>query len=190
MEGQTLAPLSGKHVVEGSARTVCLREKIFSLTGDSFSVQDCDGNPVFKIEGKVFSIHQRKILRCAETNQELGIIKQSNLTLHRRQFILDPHEREVATVAKKSLIQFFSTDTVIDMSDGGHIEVEGDFIGRKFNFIYKGMEIAKVHTDFLNARFLVAHKDTYCLTVAPGVDMAFMVLATVCLDEIWHDQKN
>ena len=42
----------------------------------------------------------------------------------------------------------------------------------------------------INMHNMLADKDCYFLTVAPGVDMAFMVLLCVCLDEIFRDKPN
>eukprot|EP01087_Luapelamoeba_hula_P004770 TRINITY_DN14729_c0_g1_i1.p1 TRINITY_DN14729_c0_g1~~TRINITY_DN14729_c0_g1_i1.p1 ORF type:complete len:210 (+),score=51.70 TRINITY_DN14729_c0_g1_i1:46-630(+) len=192
MEGhseQTVAPLSGKHVVSHET-TLCLKEKLLSLTGDSFHVRDIDDNDVFKVQGKYFSIHQRKVLQDSQTGQELGIIKNTMFTMHRKQYILDGNQQEVATVSKKKIFQLHANAVVKIHSTNQEVMIEGSVLSRKFSFNLNGLEIARVRRKGLNARNLVGGKDTYFLTVYPGVDMAFMVLATVCLDEIFRDSDG
>ena len=40
--------------------TIVLKEKVLSLTGDSFSIKLANGTPLFQVEGKVMSLSGRK----------------------------------------------------------------------------------------------------------------------------------
>lgn len=46
-----------------------------------------------------------------------------------------------------------------------------------------GQVVAQIDRQFLNARQFLADRDTYAVTIAPGVDMALIVAMVVCLDE-------
>ena len=43
--------------------------------------------------------------------------------------------------------------------------------------------VAQVDREFFNARQLLADRQSYAVTVAPGVDVALIVPMMVCLDE-------
>lgn len=49
--------------------------------------------------------------------------------------------------------------------------------------------VAQVDREFFNARQLLANRQSYAVTVAPGLDVALIVAMVVCLDER-RDQKT
>ena len=111
------------------------------------------------------TLHERKVLRDTRSNKKIGIIKKDLLTMHKRQNILTyDKEKQVASVAKKHLIQLHS-NAEIDLESGEHLEVDGSILGRKFN-IKKGDSIlAHVQHSSLTLNKIFLDKDTYCLTV-------------------------
>ena len=44
--------------------TLVLKEKVFSLSGDDFKINDIIENPYFKIKGKTFNISKKKNAIC------------------------------------------------------------------------------------------------------------------------------
>lgn len=40
--------------------TMCMKEKVFSLSGDDFTVQTIDGTNILKVKGKTVSLHGKK----------------------------------------------------------------------------------------------------------------------------------
>jgi uncharacterized protein YxjI len=52
-----------------------------------------------------------------------------------------------------------------------------------------GQVVAQVDREFFNARQLLGDRQSYAVTIAPGVDMALIVAMVVCLDER-RDQKT
>jgi len=56
--------------------TLVLKEKVMSLTGDSFSIKLANGTPVLKVEGKVMSISGRKKMFDMNGNHLCSIVKE------------------------------------------------------------------------------------------------------------------
>jgi uncharacterized protein YxjI len=52
-----------------------------------------------------------------------------------------------------------------------------------------GQVVAQIDRELWNARQLLGDRQSYAVTVAPGVDMALIVAMVVCLDER-RDQKT
>eukprot|EP01089_Gocevia_fonbrunei_P005852 TRINITY_DN1634_c0_g1_i2.p1 TRINITY_DN1634_c0_g1~~TRINITY_DN1634_c0_g1_i2.p1 ORF type:complete len:203 (+),score=28.48 TRINITY_DN1634_c0_g1_i2:57-665(+) len=180
------SPLSDKHTND-HAVTVVLKEKIFSLTGDSFKIQDTNGNDVFQLKGKLVSLHQRKVLKDMEGNS-LGVVRKRMVSVHKRQNIYDADEKKIAFAARKHFLQFHANAVIKIKSTEEEITVKGSIFAHDFKFYMGDTVIAYVHRGILNARNIIAGKDSYQLTVAPNVDLAFMILATICLDEIFCDK--
>jgi uncharacterized protein YxjI len=57
-------------------QTLVLKEKVLSLTGDSFSIKLADGTPILKVEGKVMSISGRKKMFDMQGNHLCSIVKE------------------------------------------------------------------------------------------------------------------
>jgi uncharacterized protein YxjI len=69
--------------------------------------------------------------------------------------------------------------------------MHGSFFNVKTEIINErnGQVVAQVDREFFNARQLLADRQSYAVTVAPGVDVALIVAMVVCLDER-RDQKT
>jgi hypothetical protein len=82
-------------------------------------------------------------------------------------------------------------------------EARGNFGGRSFEVVYKGgpsggservVAAVKKESSYANTdsyiRNKILDKQTYFLTVQPGVDVAFMVALATLIDEMVHDNKD
>ncbi|KAL6068404.1 hypothetical protein QOT17_008214 [Balamuthia mandrillaris] len=184
------SPLPQGIVNESQPVTVILKEKIWSLSGDSFKILDTNQREVLQIKGKVFSFRQQKVL-CDSNGHELGLILKKLLTFKPQEDIYTPdRSKKIASVSRKSLFQLKSNAVVQVLTTGEQINISGSFLARNFTFQLGDQTIAHVHRSLFNSRNLLAGKDSYLLTVAPNVDLAFMVLVTVCLDEIFNDKND
>jgi uncharacterized protein YxjI len=56
--------------------TLVLKEKVMSLSGDSFSIKLANGTPVLKVEGKVMSLTGRKKMFDMQGNHLCSIVKE------------------------------------------------------------------------------------------------------------------
>jgi len=165
---------------------VVLKEKAWSsLAGNSFPICEVDGKVVLNLRNKSMSLHNRKVL-CDVTGNELGMIRKEIFTMHKRKTIYSPDEKPIATVALTSREQSQDNASVA-LQTGERIVAEGNIFGRNYKLRMGGVEIARVHHEFHNDRNIFEGKADYFLTVHPNVDLAFMVLATMCLDEIFAE---
>lgn len=53
-----------------------LREKVMSLSGDSFEIKLMNGQPIFRVQGKVMSISDRKSVYDMANNHLFDIVKE------------------------------------------------------------------------------------------------------------------
>ena len=72
------------------AETLVLKEKIMSLSGDSFDVKTVDGRPVLRVQGHSLSWSGRKEVMDVETGQHLFTIRRQRLVLHATFYAEDP----------------------------------------------------------------------------------------------------
>jgi uncharacterized protein YxjI len=86
--------------VAQQSETIVLKEKVLSLTGDSFSIKLANGTPLFQVEGKVMSISGRKTLRDMAGNHLFDIQKE-HLHIHTTFAIKDPQDRKIMEVKSK-----------------------------------------------------------------------------------------
>src|SRR5690606_19887939 len=74
-----------------------LKERVFSLTGDSFDVQTASGQPIFKIQGRKMTISGRKSLRDMQGNHLFDIVRE-RLHVHTTYAAEDPMGIKILTV--------------------------------------------------------------------------------------------
>jgi len=86
-----------------------IREKILSLSGDSFSIKSVDGGVVFRVDGDVLSLSSRKHVRDA-IGTKLFDIRKKLLTLHTAFFCEDTQGKRFFKVKRQfSMCKSLST---------------------------------------------------------------------------------
>jgi uncharacterized protein YxjI len=170
--------------------TLILKEKLFSFSGDDFSIKDINDVVYFKCKGKAFNLRDKKILYDLYQKPILNI-QNKILSLKRYMKIYegDQSEKQLASISKKSfisikkhVIEFYNQVT----NKTEYLEMKCDFFGYSCAIFY-GKEkegaplIAKVSKK-INAKLLTSQEDYYC-QVAAGVDIAFMTALAICFDE-------
>ncbi|KAK8021871.1 hypothetical protein PG990_007009 [Apiospora arundinis] len=168
------------------SETLVLKEKIMSLSGDSFDIKTIDGRPIFKVQGNAFSLSGRKMVLDMAGNA-LFTIRKRHLRLHATYYAEDPSERQILQVEGK--FSFGSSKSVATFAGesgrGESLYMKGDFFDRKASITDEatGQTVAVINRQFLNARELLGGQQTYHVTVAPNVDLAIIVAMCICLDE-------
>ena len=126
-----------------------VKERVFTV-GDRLSFMDINGNMIFNIKEKVFS---------------LG-----------KQFRIYSKKQLVARILKK--IKFFNDKYLIDLPGGDDYMVRGDFINHKYSFFRKGEKVAQISKKWntVSDNYMVqigAHEDDMIILVsAIIIDMA------------------
>lgn len=77
--------------------TLILREKVMSLTGDSFEIKLANGQPILRVEGKVMSISGRKSVFDMQNNHLFDIVKEL-LHIHTTFAIENPQGQKIMEV--------------------------------------------------------------------------------------------
>jgi uncharacterized protein YxjI len=101
---QTPIGVFDQFIARGS-ETIVLKEKVLSLTGDSFSIKLANGTPLFQVEGKVMSISGRKKVRDMAGNHLFDIVKE-HFHIHSTFAIKDASDNKIMEVKKKFQSQF------------------------------------------------------------------------------------
>lgn len=69
--------------------------------------------------------------------------------------------------------------------------MKGDFFDSRAEIATKeGLVVALVDRKYFNAREFMGGQQTYCVTVAPNVDMALITAMCVCLDELRNESQG
>ncbi|KAJ1303287.1 hypothetical protein OPQ81_011484 [Rhizoctonia solani] len=174
--------------------TLKLREKRWSLSGDSFDITDAQGRPYFKIEGNAFSIRSKKTLKQAD-GRSIFNIQNKLLTIHHQYLVYNADESTDSEPLFVVKSHFSFTGAKMDVafrnaSDGRQIQFDlrGSFFDRSAEITVDGQPVARISRQFLNSGEILFNQQTYYLTIAPGVDAAMMVALCVCMDEKQNEQ--
>ncbi|KAK8697562.1 hypothetical protein V6N13_113704 [Hibiscus sabdariffa] len=169
--------------------------KLLTITEGNFAVTDLTGNIMFKIKGKFFSIHDRRVLTDAAGNP-VCTLRPKMMTVHDRWQVFRGESTEekdlIFTVKRSSVIQlktklhvFLATNPKEDACD---FRVEGSWLERSCT-IYSGESntiLAQMHKKH-SVESVLLGKDKFMVTVYPNVDYAFVVALIAILDGINKD---
>ncbi|KAK1995305.1 hypothetical protein LX36DRAFT_692683 [Colletotrichum falcatum] len=176
------------------SETLVLKEKMLSLTGDSFDIKLAKGQPILRVQGKALSISGRKSVYDMSGNHLFDIVKE-HLHLHTTFAAQDPHGNKIMEVKSGlALIGSKATATFVSPQTGKSetLEMKGNWLSTQADITdtSTGQVLGRIDRNMLRARDLFGGKQTYALTVAPGVDMALMCALCICLDEKKNDQQG
>lgn len=155
-----------------------VRQRIFAFN-DSFNITDEHNRPIFKIEGRVFSLGNKLNIYDMSGNKRV-YIEQKLLKLL-PQYEIYENDRVVAKVKKR--LTFFKSRLDIE-SDYGNFTVKGDVLGYNFSILRDGKTIAVVNKKF------ISFSDTYSVEVAEGERDAFVLSLVIVIDQVLHDDNH
>ncbi|KAH6777946.1 LURP-one-like protein [Perilla frutescens var. frutescens] len=175
-----------------------ITRKLMTLKDGTFGVTDVNGNIMFQIKGKVFSLHDRRVLLDA-AGIPIITFQQKLLSAHRRWQVFRGESTDskdlIFSVKKSSMLQlktklevFMAANTKENLCD---FRIEGSWFERSC-VIYVGDTnniIAQMHRKH-SAQSILLGKDTFWVTVYPNVDHAFIVALVVILEEINEDRSG
>ncbi|KAL3617410.1 hypothetical protein CASFOL_037731 [Castilleja foliolosa] len=172
--------------------------KMMTLSEGNFGVRDMNGNLMFKVKGKFFSLHDRRVLLDA-AGKPIITLRQKLLSAHRRWVAFRGESTNAKdplfSVKKSSLFQmktkldvFLASNTAEKACD---FKIEGSWFDSSC-VIYAGNSnniIAQMHRNH-SAQSILLGKDSFGVTVYPNVDYAFIVALVVLLEEINEDRQD
>jgi uncharacterized protein YxjI len=149
-----------------------IREKFFRLTEDSVIFGE-DGQPIYEVNGKLFSLHHTLVLKDLAGN-ELATVKKQVVSLTPK-FHITRHGEEAATVHKK-LISLFADRFTVDIPGPDDLHIKGSLSEHNFTIERSERLIATV------SKRWVALTDTYGVETAEGEDDILILAAVLAID--------
>ena len=165
--------------------TLALKEKVFSLSGDDFTIKTADGISICKCKGKMISLRDKKKFTDMQEN-EIFTLSNKMMSIHKsfrgetpdgkNDFEIKGHFK---LIGSKSSVLFKNA------SDGKEIElnVKGDWFDRSAEITWEGRPVAVISRQFFNAREFFGDKQTYFVAVAANVDLSLIAAICISLDE-------
>lgn len=156
-----------------------IKEKFWRF-GDSFSIEDQNRQPVFKVEGKAFSWGDKLSFQDLKGN-ELAFISQKLLSFRPRYQILIKGQL-FAEVKKES--SWFKKKFILDVPGPNDYQIEGSFWKHEYTFSRRGRAVATV------SKNRWSWTDSYGVNIVDGEDDVSILCACIVIDQVLHDDNN
>ena len=184
--GPHLAPICPSSVATHPT-TLILKESTMSYTGDDAKIKDANGNTLFTIKAEIVSFSQRRYI-YDNRGQRLGQLRRSRLlpSVHIGTLSNEKH----ASVVMSGFMNPMSCNANIMLNERQKIgKISGNWRAKKFSVVIDNSTVAQVsRKKSMQSMFMGA--DSYCIDIQPGVDLVFVSLLVVALDELYHDKKG
>jgi uncharacterized protein YxjI len=154
-----------------------MREKLFAI-GDDFWIETGGGERAFKVDGKALRLRKTLVVETP-SGEELFTVRERKLSV-RDKMSIERGGDSVATV-KKALIGIRERYN-IDLDGGGELHAKGNIVDHEYEIERDGRTVAQVSKRWFRVR------DTYGIEIAAGENDAFLIAATVCIDQMAHDR--
>ena len=155
-----------------------IKQRIFSFA-DKYSVYNEFGEPIYNVEGELFSwgakIHLYDLNRT-----ELYFIKQKIFNFFPEYEI---YKGDTICARVKKEISFLRPKLDVQ-SSYGDFEIEGSFMQMDFEIQCNGQNLGEIHKQWLS------WGDTYCLSVVNPDNAAFFTSLVIAIDNCLHNDSN
>ncbi|KAF2464460.1 uncharacterized protein BDR25DRAFT_307181 [Lindgomyces ingoldianus] len=174
-------------LIARQTETLILKEKVLSLTGDSFSIKLANGTPILQVEGKILSISGRKTVRDMQGKHLFDIVKE-HFHIHTTFAVKDPSDRKIMEVKSKFAILGSKAVATFTSTNGKaeELQMKGNWFDTSADITDEaqgGIVVGRIDRKLLSGKDILFGQQTYALQVAPGVDMALMAAMCICMDE-------
>jgi uncharacterized protein YxjI len=149
-----------------------IREKFFHIGEDS-QITDEGGNPVYEVDGKVFSLHDTLVMRDME-GHEVATIKRRLIALTPTYTIERPGAD--TTEVRKHFINLLGDHYTIDIPGPHDMELDGNLFEHDYQVTRDGVVVATV------SKRWISMTDTYGVETAPGEDDLIILASVLALD--------
>jgi uncharacterized protein YxjI len=149
-----------------------IRERMFAIGEDS-DITDESGRPVYHVDGKAFSLHDRLVIEDTDGHEVAQVHRK--LAALRPTYEISRNGEEVAEVRKKLFTPFGDRFT-IDIPGPDDLEVTGDLLSHEFTVRRGEQVVATVSKRWLTTR------DTYAVDVADGEDDVLILASVLAMD--------
>jgi uncharacterized protein YxjI len=100
LEGMAAAIGVFPQYIAQQSETLILKEKVLSLSGDSFSIKTIDGRPIFQVKGNAFSLSGRKAVSDMAGNV-LFELRKKHIAIHSTYYAENANKEQFFQVASK-----------------------------------------------------------------------------------------
>ena len=147
---------------------LALKERVFSLSGDDFTVRTAEGQDVLKVKGKFISLRDSKKFTDMQEN-EIFTLTNKLMAIHKSFHGTSPDGKaDFEVKGKFKLMGSKSVVTFTNSSDHKEIELEvrGDWLDRSAEIALDGKLVASISRKFFNAREFFGDKQTVSVFVS------------------------
>ncbi|KAG0652400.1 hypothetical protein D0Z07_1395 [Hyphodiscus hymeniophilus] len=172
--------------------TLVMREKVWSLSGDTFHIVDQNNHEVLQCRGQALSLSDRKEF-ADSSGRPLFSLRTRHFTIHKTFYGQAGDGRELFEVKGKFSLggsKMLATFTNTASSNAAvELLIKGDWFDRSAEIKMGNVVVAQIARKMLNMREIFGGQQTYFVTVAPGVDLSLIAAVCVCLDEKENETK-
>ncbi|WVF71015.1 hypothetical protein IAT40_005811 [Kwoniella sp. CBS 6097] len=172
--------------------TLVLKEKVFSFSGDDFSVKDTNGYTVVRCHGQALSWRDRKVIVDANNNFLFGL-RNKMMAIHKTFIAENEGGTEIFRIRKRLSFGSKMEATFHNPATSQEVTLllRGDFWGGSADItVENGPVVAQITRELMNARQIFGGQQTYFVTVAPGVDLALIAALCICFDEAKNEDNG
>ncbi len=149
-----------------------IREKFFHIGEDSTIMNEA-GQPIFEVDGKVLTLHDRLIIRDMAGNEVANV--------HRRLMTLRPTYEitrggETVATFRKHFFSPFVDRFTVDIPGPDDLEMTGSLFEHEYTINRADQVIAVVSKRWFSLT------ETYGVDIAPGQDDALILACVLALD--------
>ena len=155
-----------------------IQNKWVSLGGSS-TVKTLDGQDVFFVKGKFFSITSKKFVQDMEGNLKYTVRNKFWRLFQRKAFVINDKDEIVATVRRKI---FSLHDHYFITSSLGDLQIRGNILSFDYSISLNGNEIGHISRN-------ISLRDSFKLTLDDAYDPATFVSLVIAIDNI-RDRRN
>jgi len=195
----------GSRFVSQAPITLRMREKMWSWSGDDFSIKDMNEQPWFKIQGRPFSVRNKGTLLDYEGNP-VANYRQKLWSMSRASHIyIEQGERKFVYATIKVALNcemapsanIYLHQPPVDIENvttegmEPQMRATGDGYQRNFDIVMENtpqgvLKIAQIEKPL---QCFSLDRDYY-LSIGPNADVAFIVMVTFALDELYNQSNN
>ncbi len=158
-----------------------MKQKIWSLA-EEFTIQDNNGNPVYKVKGKLLSIGDKLRFQTMD-GEDVALIKQEIISLRPSYRIL--RQGELQAEVSKRLLPALKKKFKVDMKDGSQdLEIKGNILSHEYHFMRGDEEVAHISKKWVSLR------DAYGIDIDEGEDDVLILACAVVVDMISHGSDD
>lgn len=157
-----------------------MRKKLFAI-GDDYWIEDDQGRPVFKVDGKVLRLRKTFVLED-EGGGEVATVRKRLVAL--RETMAVERGGHVVAKVRKALFAPFRQRFDVDLDGTAELVIHGNITDHEYDVTQSGVRVAEISKRWFRVR------DTYAVDVAPNQDVGLILALTVAVDWMGHEEHE